>query len=132
MFQGQPLQDGSCVRTDCHLLLSDCPRNEKNELGDLTVIGRSDNQVACLSPCKKWNYPAPYGNGRNEQEAEGRLLCCPDPVTSEDCRRGIVVNTDYVKLVRQACPTAYSFSYDDEGGLHNCPSSASYVVNYYS
>lgn len=126
------MQQGSCIRTDCQLHLLACPRNEKQNLGDLTVKSRNNKQIACLSPCKKWNYPAPYGYGRNEQNGNGRMLCCPDPVTPGDCRRGIVINTDYVKLVRQACPTAYSYSYDDKGGLHNCPASASYVVNFYS
>lgn len=131
-FQGQPLEEGSCIRTDCHLLLSDCPQDENSDLGDLTVDCRSNNPVACLSPCKKWNYPEPYGYGRDEQEGDGRMFCCPDPVTPEECRSGIVVDTDYVHLVRSACPTAYSYSYDDEGGLHNCPSSASFTVNFYS
>lgn len=131
-FKGQPIQDGSCVRTDCHLLLSDCPKKEKSDLGDLTVKGRNNNIVACLSPCKKWNYPAPYGYGRDEQQGDGRMLCCPNPVTPEDCRKGIVVQTDYVNLLHRACKTAYSYSYDDEGGLHNCPSQASFVVNYSS
>lgn len=130
--QGQPLQEGSCIRTDCHLLLGDCPKNEKDDLGDLTVKGRSNNPVACLSPCKRWNYSPPYGLGRDEQQGDGRLLCCPDPVTVEECRNGIVVQTDYVNLVRRACPTAYSYSYDDDGGLHNYPSNINYVVNYYS
>lgn len=130
--KGQPIQDGSCVRTDCHLLLSDCPKNEKCELGDLTVKGRNNNIVACLSPCKKWNYPTPYGYGRDEQQGDGRMLCCPDPVTPEDCRKGIVAQTDYVNLLHRACKTAYSYSYDDEGGLHTCPSQASFVVNYSS
>lgn len=126
------MQQGSCIRTDCHLLLNDCPKGEKSGLGDLTVRGRSNNPVACLSPCKKWNYPPPYGQGHNEQEGDGRLLCCPAPVSVGECRGGIVVNTDFVQLVRRACPTAYSYSYDDLGGLHNCPSSASFVVNFYS
>lgn len=112
--------------------MSDCPKNEKSNLGDLTVKDSSNSPVSCLSPCKKWNYSSPYGNGRDESEVDGRLLCCPDPVSPEECRNGTVVDTEYVKLVRSACPTAYSFSYDDEGGLHNCPPSTSFVVNYYS
>lgn len=53
-IQDQPWSQGSCVRTDCHLSLGQCPRNEKNGLGDLTVKGRSNNVVACLSPCKRY------------------------------------------------------------------------------
>ncbi|XP_031635150.1 glucan endo-1,3-beta-glucosidase-like [Contarinia nasturtii] len=129
---GQPVQDGSCIETDCHLLLTNCPQNEQSDLGDLAVYGRSNNAVSCLSPCKKWNYPPPYGFGRNEQDGDGRLLCCPSPVTAEECRSGIVEETNYVQLVHRDCPTAYSFSYDDEGGLHNCPSDTSFSVVYSS
>ena len=40
----------------------DCPKNE-NEVGDLRVT-KNGKTVACLSPCKKWNYPPPYGLGK--------------------------------------------------------------------
>ncbi|XP_031635147.1 thaumatin-like protein 1b [Contarinia nasturtii] len=129
---GIQFQSGTCVRTDCRLSVNQCPHNERSGLGDLTVKGRSNNPVACLSPCKKWNYPAPFGKGRNEQEGDGRLLCCPSPVSVQECRRGIVVQTDYVNLVHRNCPTAYSYSYDDEGGSHDCSSDTSFVVNFYS
>lgn len=88
--------------------------------------------VSCLSPCKKWNYPAPFGLGRNEQEGDGRLFCCPSPVSVQECRGGAVVYTDYVNLVHRNCPTAYSYAYDDAGGSHDCPSDTSFVVNFYS
>lgn len=126
------MQEGSCIRTDCHLRLDECPNGENHGLGDLTVRGQNDNPVACLSPCKKWNYPPPYGQGQNEQEGDGKLLCCPAPVSVDQCRAGIVKNTAFVNLVHRACPTAYGYSYDDEAGLHNCPSTTSFVVNFYS
>lgn len=101
-------------------------------MGDLTAKGRNNNVVGCLSPCKKWNYPAPWGQNRNEQTGDGRMLCCPDPVKPEDCQRGIVIQTAFVKLIHQVCPSAYSYSHDDLAGLHNCPSVSSFVVNFYS
>ncbi|XP_031635191.1 uncharacterized protein LOC116348351 [Contarinia nasturtii] len=128
----QPFQNGACARTNCQLQLNSCPTNEISGLADLTVKGKNNNIVSCLAPCKKWNYPAPYGNARNEQEGDGRMLCCPEGVLPEDCRKGLVTQTEYVKLLRNTCPSAYSYSYDDEGGLHNCPSDTSYVVNFYS
>lgn len=102
------------MRTDCRVPLSQCPKNEHSGLGDLTVKDKNNNPVACLSPCKRWNYPDPYGKGRNEVEGDGRLLCCPRsvPVGVEECRGGIVAQTEYVKLVRRTCPSAYSYSYD--------------------
>ena len=43
--------------------------------GDLRV-----QDVGCMSPCKAWNYPAPYGMGRPESEDPGLHLCCPTPI----------------------------------------------------
>ena len=94
--------------------------------------GRSNNVVACLAPCKKWNYPPPYGQGKNENQGDGRLLCCPAGTSVEECRKGIVVQTEYVKLLHRVCKTAYSYSYDDEGGLHNCPTATSFAVEFAS
>lgn len=122
---------GACSKTNCQLHLNKCPRNENNGLGDLTVK-KNNKAVACLSPCKRWNFPAPYGLGRNENQGDGRMLCCPSGVSVQDCRKGIVVQTQYVKLLRQACPSAYSYSYDDLGGLHNCPTATSFAVNFFS
>ncbi|XP_055307435.1 uncharacterized protein LOC129571643 [Sitodiplosis mosellana] len=82
---GRPYNGGPCTPTNCHLLLSQCPRNERNSLGDLSVKGRRNNDVACMSTCKRWNYPPPYGQGKNEQEGDRRLLCCPAGVSVEEC-----------------------------------------------
>lgn len=130
-FQGNQFQQGTCIRTDCRITPGQCPRNEKYDLGNLSVQ-KNNRAVGCLSPCKKWNYPSPYGQGRNEQQDNGRYLCCPSPVSVDECRRGIVVHTEYVNLVRRSCPTAYSFSYDDDGGSHDCPSDISYHVTFRS
>lgn len=49
----------------------------------------------------RWNFPPPYGLGRNEHDGNGRFLCCPTPpVSVGECRNGIVIHTDYVNLVR--------------------------------
>lgn len=123
---------GPCVRTVCNVTFGECPANELSGLGDSAVIGRSNNVVGCLSPCEKWSYPPPVGFGRNKQEDDGRWLCCLPPVTPEECRRRIILQTEYVDLIRRVCRTAYSYSYDDMAGPHYCPSTASFVVNFYS
>jgi hypothetical protein len=125
----------TCTRTVCALSLASCPTAEISaaKVGDLRVfkdpVNKSGPVEQCLSPCKKWNYTAPYGLGKGEHVLPGEKLCCPTPpVSSPDCRAGIVVQTKYVQLVRAQCPTAYSFAYDDEGGLHTCPRRTSYTV----
>lgn len=87
--------------------------------------------VSCLAPCKKWNYPSPYGLGQDETMNDGRFFCCPTPpISPETCRAGIVTTTNYVRLIGQVCPTAYAYAYDDASGLHSCPSTASFIVNF--
>lgn len=70
------------------------------------------------------------GIGKNEQEGDGKMLCCPEDVSPDDCRAGPVFYTQYVTLVRDKFKKVYSFSYDDEAGLHNCPSATSFIVNF--
>jgi Thaumatin family len=119
-------ESGSCITTNCNLSLQQCPHNEIQGLGDLRVF-KNDKTVQCLSPCKKWNYPLPFGLGKPETEAPGIDLCCPYNDV-ERCRTGLVVQTNFVQTVRQACPTAYSYAYDDEAGLHSCSTPTSFDV----
>jgi hypothetical protein len=115
------INQGSCIATNCAMSLDDCPQDETTGLGDLRVI-KNGQTVACLAPCKKWNYPPPYGFGFSETVDPGVMFCCPTPPVSPlECRTGPVIATKYVNLIHASCPTAYSYAYDDEGGLHNCP-----------
>lgn len=128
MMSTNLFQGGSCVRTNCRIKLSDCPTNE-NSVGNLRVV-KNGKTLQCLSPCKKWNYPSPYGLGRPEQQGAGLHLCCPTPpIQPHQCSVGPVVRTKYVNLVHRECPSAYSYAYDDKAGLHNCPNIVSFVVN---
>jgi len=119
---------GSCVTTTCAVSLETCPAGEIDGIGDLRVI-RNGQTVACLSPCKRWNFPAPYGLGRDEHQDPGVMFCCPTPpISSQQCSSGPVINTQYVQLVRKNCPSAYSYAYDDFAGLHTCSGDTSFVV----
>lgn len=119
-------ESGSCITTKCNLSLNECPQNETQGLGDLRVFN-GGKAVQCLSPCKKWNYPAPFGLGKSETESPGIDLCCPYNDVNR-CRTGPVVRTKFVQTVRKACPTAYSYAYDDEAGLHSCSTPMSFDV----
>ncbi|XP_021955579.1 glucan endo-1,3-beta-glucosidase [Folsomia candida] len=122
-------QGGSCVTTHCSMSLDACPSGE-NHVGDLRVW-KGGRVAMCLAPCKKWNYPSPYGLGKSENIEPGQHLCCPTPpVSPESCRNGIVVQTQYVNLIHKTCPSAYSYAYDDEAGLHNCPNDVSFTVTF--
>jgi hypothetical protein len=154
---GQGAGQGSCVTSDCSgLSLASCPTDEDLSGGgrhpahaseDLRVTDSADNVIACMSPCKKWNYPAPYGLGKPEDEEPGLHMCCPTPIpdpvacaadpkcmTSEACRDKSdplsVEHTKYVIAMRKMCPSAYSYAYDDAQGLHNCPAETKFVVTF--
>ena len=134
MPSGAGAGSGSCVPSNCAVAASACPADEDMSGGgtypqyaseDLRIRDSSSAVIACLSPCKKWNYPAPYGLGQPESSDPGLHLCCPTPpIDPTQCRDATnplsVVHTHYVELLHQACPNAYSYSYDDAQGLHTC------------
>jgi Thaumatin family len=119
---------GRCTATSCAMAFASCPRDEILGIGDLRVVKNSQT-VQCLSPCKKWNSPPPYGMGKPERQQPGEQLCCPHPpVTPGQCQAGPIEQTKYVALVRGQCPSAYSYSFDDKGGSHDCPPGTSFEV----
>lgn len=129
-FQGY--ETGYCNRTDCHLPLGKCPNNEIHGLGDLSVKDKTNNTVACLSPCTKWTCPAPFGQGKKKENGDGRMFCCPLGVSPEECQNGLIVQTEYVKLLRSACPSAYSHGYVFLGKMQHCPTTTNYTVSFFS
>jgi hypothetical protein len=154
-FKVQPFGSGAeqkgCVTSDCsRLALAGCPSDEQIDgmRQDLRVRDASGRVIACMAPCKKWNYPAPYGLGQSESRDPGLHLCCPTPIdpasgqctlqngcmTSDACRAPAdplsVVHTRYVAAMHAMCPTAYAYSYDDAAGLHACPSDTRFEVTF--
>jgi len=98
---------GSCIVASCDLTISQCPP-------DLILLNSAGQQVACQSPCSKTNM---------------EVYCCGN--TAPDvCRTGPVVQTNYVQLLHQQCPTVYSYSYDDSNGLHVCPGSTNFTITF--
>lgn len=148
---------GNCVVSDCSgLTLDKCPGAEDLGNGviggyanqDLRVRDNAGRVIGCMAPCKKWNYPAPWGLGRPENGDPGLHLCCPTPIdpasgqctpqngcmTSQSCSNTAdplsVEHTDYVRVMREMCPTAYSYAYDDAAGLHACPNTTGFEVTF--
>jgi thaumatin family protein len=156
--RGPGSETGSCVTSDCSgLRVEMCPGSEDMTGGglysqygqqDLRVRDASGAVLGCMAPCKKWNYPAPWGLGQPESADPGLHLCCPTPIdpaknpgactpatscmTSEACSDAAdplsVVRSDYVAAMRSMCPSAYSYAYDDAAGLHACPSQTTFEV----
>jgi hypothetical protein len=143
---------GSCTASDCSMLALDaCPTAE--DLGGTQYPQYADrnlrvSDVGCMSPCKAWRYPQPYGLNLPESQDPGLHLCCPTPIdpgtgnctiangcmTAAACRSQSdplgVVHTQFVQLVHARCPTAYAYAYDDAAGLHACSANTGFVVTF--
>lgn len=144
-FSIRPTGPGSdapgCVVSECgDLDLSECPSAEDLSQGgefpaydavDLRVLDPDDPSkvLGCLSPCKKLNYPAPWGHGMAENISPAVEFCCPTPpISPEQCSSGPVVETDFVNRLQDMCPSVYSYAYDDADGLHTCPAQTQFEV----
>jgi len=90
---------------------------------------KNNKVVSCLSPCMKETFPSPYGFGKNVNGPGGKEMCCPGN-NVQGCRSGPVVNTQFVQMIHQKCPTAYSYAYDDVNGNHNCPTQTGFDVEF--
>jgi len=137
--------DGS--RLDLHR----CPTNEDASWGgrysnykgksmsglDLRYI-KNNMVLGCMSPCKKLTFGAPTGYGFEEGSIPSLYMCCPTPepndcriergcIGPQDCRKGPIEGTQFVKAIHDMAPGIYSYSYDDGVGLHTCPAG---VVKY--
>jgi len=128
--QGSPCEEADCS----NLLLGSCPSADDLSVGrtgtvysqyasvDLRVENAGSDVIGCYSPCKKFNYPTYGGYNLNEDSDPPVIYCCPTPpISSEECRAGPVVNTDYVNGVHQMCNSeVYGYAYDDALGLRHC------------
>lgn len=150
---GQNVDVGSCVKTNCaKLSLEKCPSNENlsgkgmypsfNKV-DLKVYSKRDPDmvIGCMSPCKKLNYPEPWGYGLTEGYDPTLHMCCPTNhdrikngtctlengcISPDECRdksnKLSVVRTRYVQNMHKMCPDVFSYAYDDVRGHHACAS----------
>ncbi|MAQ17073.1 MAG: hypothetical protein CMN30_20050 [Sandaracinus sp.] len=128
-----------CIESDCSALdLDQCPSAEDLSQGglypeyaavDLRVLDESGAVVGCMAPCKRLNYPAPWGYGLPEDSSPTREFCCPTPpIGPEECTAGPVTGTGYVNRLQTMCPSVYSYAYDDADGLHTCPAQTQFEV----
>jgi hypothetical protein len=83
-----------------------------------TSADLADGGADCLSPCTKTGNPQ---------------FCCAGAYnTSATC---IVANwpaadQTYVSQIHADCPNEYSYAYDDNIGLHTCPTGANYTITF--
>uniref|UniRef100_A0A8R1DZE5 Thaumatin-like protein n=1 Tax=Caenorhabditis japonica TaxID=281687 RepID=A0A8R1DZE5_CAEJA len=91
---------GGCIRS----MNDECP-------ADLAVKGLNGNTVACKSACLAYN--------------TDEYCCRGEFGTPDKCHRSAVA-----QQFKNACPTAYSYAYDDASSTFTCQNSATYVVQF--
>lgn len=131
-------EGGRIEEIDCSGLTADvCPRAEhltEGRVVDLAAVNPSTQKMGgCYSPCSrlldtKWV----HHEGGDAEDPKIAPYCCPTPpISPEACRTGPIAATDYLKVLEQKCPNAYSYAYDDATGLLRCSSSSKYTLTYY-
>ncbi|KAJ4759764.1 hypothetical protein LUZ62_070139 [Rhynchospora pubera] len=95
---------GDCRLTACSANLNtDCPT-------DLKVTASNDTVVGCKSACDAFEEP--------------RFCCTGDYGSPSTCGP-----SNYSQIFKEACPSAYSYAYDDASSVFTCVG-ASYVVTF--
>ena len=160
LVKGPDANKGNCVSTDASQLdLMQCPAHDNLSQGkalfaaykdvDLRVFDPKNPHkiIGCMSPCKKLNYPQPWGYGIPEQHEPALHMCCPTDgdkiltntctwankcATSQHCSDhtdpASVVHTRYVKALHDMAPDVYAYAYDDVRGLHQCTARTQFEV----
>ncbi|KAL3505261.1 hypothetical protein ACH5RR_035102 [Cinchona calisaya] len=95
---------GDCQYAGCVAdLIGSCPK-------ELQVIDSAGAVVACKSACAAFNRPE---------------FCC----TGDHSTPGTCSPTEYSKMFKNACPSAYSYAYDDASSTCTCAGS-NYLITF--
>jgi len=138
---------GSCTRNqsafdgmDCSgLSMSRCPTAEilDHQTKDLNAIDpKTSKQGGCYSPCMKltddkWN---PKGTAVAADSAVAGPYCCAGASGSPGTCKGNaggILNTTYLETVKDLCPSAYGYAYDDKTATISCTTTTTYTVTFY-
>jgi hypothetical protein len=140
------VHSGSCERhgqaftgMDCSgLSLVSCPQVEA--LGGQNVsLHATDPKTGqpggCYSPCMKlvddkWN---PNGTAvAPDSNLAGPYCCAGAWGTPDACNNdGAVLRTEYLKAVKEVCPAAYGYAYDDKTSTIACTTATRYTVTFH-
>ena len=139
------VSEGSCTRhgqafngMDCSGLSMDrCPTKETldNKIVNLNGINpKTGKRGGCYSPCMKltddkWNPP---GTSVAPDSAAAGQYCCAGAWGSPSaCNGGAILGTDYLTAVKDMCPAAYGYAYDDKVATIACTTTTRYTVTFY-
>ncbi len=132
---------GSCLRNgnaftemDCSgLSLDVCPSAEvlNNKTVSLNAIDpKTGKHGGCYSPCMKLTDDKWNSNGTSvapDSAAAGQYCCAGSWGTPQACKTGAILGTKYLKAVKDLCPAAYGYAYDDKTATIACTTTTEYV-----
>ncbi|MGL1885878.1 MAG: hypothetical protein OCD76_05130 [Reichenbachiella sp.] len=119
-----------------------CPAHEDLKFDTYTDVDlrafSGDEVIGCYSPCKYLSHTEQL----DEWEGATVHYCCPTHldaggnlvagITSEGCNdkehQYSIWKTDYLKHLKEAAPTIYTFAYDDAESLFTCPNTTKFEV----
>ena len=118
------------------LSMAGCPSSEvlDNKKKNLTALDpKTGKQGGCYSPClkltdDKWNSTAAVAP---DSTAAGQYCCAGAWGQPDTCNAGSILTTNYLKAVKDACPAAYGYAYDDKIATIVCTTSTEYKVTFY-
>lgn len=136
---------GTCTRQqqpftgmDCSgLSMGRCPVSEvlDNEVKNLNAVNpKTGQQGGCYSPCMKltddkWN---PNGTSVAPDSAAAGQYCCAGAWGNPDsCKAGNILSTHYLATVKDLCPAAYGYAYDDKTATIACTTTTEYTVTFF-
>lgn len=135
---------GSCNRNsqsftgmDCSGISMDgCPSAEilNGESVNLNAIStETGKQGGCYSPCMKltddkWNSTTAVAP---DSSTAGQYCCAGSWGNPDTCNAGSMLQTQYLASVRNMCPEAYGYAYDDKTATIICSSNTEYTVTFH-
>jgi len=127
----------SFVSMDCSgLSFEKCPTSESLNGKSMTLRGispKTGKQAGCFSPCMrltddKWNISIPVAP---DSTTAGPYCCAGDSGSPQACRSGPIQQTQYLKAVRDSCPMAYGYAFDDVVATIACQTSTEYKLTFF-
>ncbi|CAN0877844.1 Pathogenesis-related thaumatin-like protein 3.5 [Linum grandiflorum] len=95
----------NCRKVECFTDLNKrCPQ-------ELQVLDGASRVVACKSACTAYNTP--------------RYCCTGEYGSPQNCKP-----TDFSRMFKDACPSYYSYAYDDATSIFTCRGHADYMIRF--
>eukprot|EP00928_Gymnodinium_smaydae_P087140 TRINITY_DN71470_c0_g1_i1.p1 TRINITY_DN71470_c0_g1~~TRINITY_DN71470_c0_g1_i1.p1 ORF type:complete len:310 (-),score=26.97 TRINITY_DN71470_c0_g1_i1:142-1071(-) len=134
---------GTCTREqkpftgmDCSgLSLNSCPSAETlngQKVSLQAVQPKTGTRSGCFSPCMKLTDDKWNSHPVAPDSPQAGPYCCAGAFASPGaCSSGPVLQTKYLAAVKQSCPAAYGYAFDDKTATIVCATTTNYKLTFY-